>query len=462
MRSGGEREGDGGRGLTALAMATVAASMGISVATVAVPALSRSFGATMAGASWVMLAYLLAVTVVIVPGGRLGDLIGHRRTLLAGLAVFALASVLCAVAPTLQALVVMRAVQGAGGALLMAAPLAIARATVPAARLGAAFGALGAMSAVGTALGPSVGGALIGWLGWPAPFAALALVALGTMAAALRTLPRDPTPVALTAQRLDAPGALALSAALLAFALAFAGGASALSVHPGWLLGAAALGFAVFLAIERRAAAPMAPLHVFRDRALAAGLAMNLLVCAGLMATLVVGPIYLAFGLGLDEARVGLTMAAGPAIAAMAGAPAGRLADRLGTARAVRLGLVVVTAGFIGLATLPGLLGVAGYLAAMAVLTPAFQLFLAANTAATMTAANEDRRGLVGGLLGLSRNLGFVAGASLMGALFAVASGGGGVAALPPPDIARAFAITFLAPACVTLLAMLLGRRRGA
>ena len=153
----GKAEGKGpagSRGLAVLAVAILLASLGVSIATVALPTLAQAFTTPMASVQWVVLAYLLSVTVAIVAGGRMGDLFGHRRVLLVGLAVFAAASAGAAVAPTLGVLIAARAAQGIGGAILMALPMSIARETVPTERTGAAMGLLGSMSAIGTALGP--------------------------------------------------------------------------------------------------------------------------------------------------------------------------------------------------------------------------------------------------------------------------------------------------------------------
>src|SRR5690349_6052104 len=116
--------------LTALAGAMLLSSLGISIATIALPALARDFSAPISGVRWVILAYLVAATVAIVLAGRFGDLLGHRRVLLAGLSLFAAASVLCAAAPTLDVLIAGRIAQGIGGAILMALPVSLIRETV--------------------------------------------------------------------------------------------------------------------------------------------------------------------------------------------------------------------------------------------------------------------------------------------------------------------------------------------
>src|SRR5262249_2160142 len=149
------------------------------------------FAAPFPAVQWVVLAYLLATTTLIVSVGRLGDLVGRRRLLLTGILLFTTASVLCGLAPTLWLLIAARAAQGLGGAIRLALSLALVGATVPKERTGSAMGLLGTMSAIGTALGPSLGGVLISGFGWRAIF--LLQVPLGVAAFLLsqRFLPVD-------------------------------------------------------------------------------------------------------------------------------------------------------------------------------------------------------------------------------------------------------------------------------
>ena len=151
-------------------------SLGTSIANVALPTLAISFGATMAQVQWVVISYLLVVTSCIVGMGRLGDIIGRSRLLLTGMALFAAASAVSVLSPSLWILVTSRAVQGLGAAVMMALTIAMVGDMVPKERIGSAMGLLGTVSAVGTALGPSLGGVLIAAFGWPAVFAVLAVL----------------------------------------------------------------------------------------------------------------------------------------------------------------------------------------------------------------------------------------------------------------------------------------------
>lgn len=442
--------------VAAPAMAMLLASLGVSIATVALPTLARDFASPVTTVQWVVLAYLLSVTVTIVICGRLGDLIGHRLVLLAGLAIFAASSLLCGLAPEIDVLIAARVVQGVGGAILMALPVSIIRETVAKERTGSAMGLLGSMSAIGTALGPSLGGVVIAWSGWRTTFLILALMALVVLVFATRALPANRAGRRLVRGSLDLPGALVLAVTLTAYSVSVSGGRDGFSVTSALLLAGAALGAVCFVVIERHKETPLIDLAVLGRRTLSASLLMNLLVTNVMMATLVVGPFYLTFGLTLDEAHVGLVMAVGPVMAALSGVPAGRITDRFGARRMVIVGLGQMIVGLLCLSVLPSILGAAGYILSLMLLTPGFQLFLAANNTTVMVTVEDDQRGMISGLLGLSRNLGFVTGASVMGAVFALTAGTPDIVQAAPEAVAIAFATTFQMAAALMAFAILL------
>ncbi|CRM94228.1 Spectinomycin tetracycline efflux pump [Pseudomonas sp. 22 E 5] len=347
-------------GLVSLSLSMLLASLGTSIANVGLPSLALAFDASFHAVQWVVLAYLLAITAVIVNAGRLGDRLGRRRLLLGGLLLFTFACGVCAVAPSLNALIAARVLQGLGAASMMAMALGMVGDTVTKERTGRAMGLLGTVSAVGTAMGPSVGGMLLSLWSWRALF--LAGMPLGLLAVALawRCLPPD---------RHGTQSAARLSL---------------------W-----------------------APLN---DAALRTGLAMSTLIAAVIMATFVVGPFYLSRGLGLGPEWMGLALAVGPCVAALTGVPAGRLTDRLGSQRMTRAGLGILLCGALLLSLTSGLIA---YLAALMILTTGYSLFQAANNTGVMSDVEAARRGTISGLLNLSRNLGLIVGTSALGAVFA-------------------------------------------
>ncbi|MES2441797.1 MAG: MFS transporter [Pseudomonadota bacterium] len=400
-----------GAALAGLSLAMLMPSLAASSANAALPALAQAFAASFQAAQWIVLAYLLAITIVIVVAGQLGDRIGRRRLLLAGIALFTGSSLLCGLAPTLALLVAARGVQGLGAAVMMALTITFVGDLVPRARMGRAMGLLGTMSAVGTTLGPSLGGVLVASSGWQAIF--LLNVPLGVLAFAIvrRALPADRRP---ERRGLDGTGIML------------------------WV-------------------------SLFQNPGLRTGLATNALVSTVVMATLVVGPFYLSGALGLGAAAVGLVLSAGPLVAALAGVPAGRLVDRFGTGTTGIGGLVAMTTGSLALSLIPHGAGIAGYVVPITVLTAGYAMFQAANNTAVMADAPSGQRGVVSGMLTLSRNLGLMTGASAMGAVFAFGVGADVVTALPEA-IAAGMRATFAVAAVLVVLALALaiaGQKKG-
>lgn len=543
-----------------LAVCVLTAALGTSAANVALPEVADAFGSTFGQARWVVLAYLLAMTAVSVAVGHLGDVFGRRWVLAVGVPVFAAGAVAGALAPSLWVLVVARGAQGVGAAVMLALPPAMARDVVPAGRTGAVMGLFGTASAAGTALGPSLGGVLIGLWDWPAVFWAMAapapLIALAlggvprpgtphrnertgrsdngteptrdrgdhdepaapgdgphpdthhpdepthhrdseptatgnephagtsrrnghthphdtgsdTKPAASgdgpqpgahhrgeRTDHRDSEPTAAGGGRraeasrqsgggrgrFDVVGAGVLTGAVVLYTVGVAD-PGALGALPALaLLGGAAAGLAGFVLVERRSAHPLFPVGGPGSGVLLPGAALNLVVGAVMMGTLVVGPFYLAGALGLGPAAVGAVMAAGPVVSLCTGVLAGRTVDRLGAARMTAAGLAVMAAAALALALLPGRWGLAGYLVGAIALAPGYQLFMAANNTRVMTAVAAGRRGAASGVLSLSRNLGLLTGTSALGALFATAAGTADLAAASPGALTGAVAVTF-------------------
>jgi EmrB/QacA subfamily drug resistance transporter len=419
-------------------------SLDASIANIGLPALSHAFAAPFQTVQWVVLAYLLAITCLIVSAGRLGDLIGRRHLLLIGIVLFTVASLACGLAPTLSVLIIARAAQGVGAAIMMALTIALVSGTVPKERTGRAMGLLGTMSAIGTALGPTLGGLLIAAFDWRLIFLVNVPVGLINFALAYASLPADePAATEKKGPRFDPIGTVLLAASLGAYALAMTWGEGHFGALNIGLLVAALIGGAVFIQSQRLVAAPSLRLELFQRPGLALGLALSIAVAATVMGVFVVGPFYLGHGLGLSAGAVGLALSAGPLMSALAGVPAGRLVDRFGTRRIARLGLAGMVLGLIGLCTLPMLFGVAGYVAPLMLLTSHYALFQAANNTGIMQGIGADERGVVSGMLSLSRNLGLITGAALLGAVFAYGAGGAVTDAVDPAALTHGLRLTY-------------------
>ncbi len=440
--------------LVTLSLAMLLSSLGTSIANVALPALAKAFAAPFQQVQWVVLIYLLTTTTVIVSAGRLGDLVGHTRLLLAGISLFTVASLVCGLVPSLPLLIAARMAQGLGAAIMMALAIALAGETVPREKTGSAMGLLGTMSAVGTALGPSLGGVLTARFGWSSVFFATVAPGILTIILAHRHLPAGPRATAKTRGRFDHAGTLLLGVTLSCYALAVTTGRGTFGAINAAFGVVAVLGLGLFILAESRADSPLIRLDLIRDPVLRGGLAMSALVTTVVMATLVVGPFYLSGALALDAAHVGLAMSCGPIVAALTGAPAGRLVDRIGPYRVTIYGLVAMAVSSLVLPAMPMSLGVAGYVLPLVALTAGYALFQAANNTSVMVHVRSEQRGVISGLLNLSRNIGLITGASAMGAVFATATRATDMASASPVAIAQGMRMTFGAAAGLILLAL--------
>ncbi|NTF91633.1 MFS transporter [Agrobacterium rhizogenes] len=381
-----------------LSLAMGLASLGTSIANIALPELGKAFSAPVPEVQAVIVAYLGTLTLAVVIAGRLADRYGLRAMLVIGIALFIIATFLCAVAQSLWILVVARGIQGIGAAFLMTLSMALMRHISDKLSVGRAMGLLGTVSAIGTALGPALGGLLIPFTGWRGVFWVQLPLSILALILAVTNLPRD-------AGRNDAK---------------------------------------------------TPSLWSVMSRSLLVNLSVNVVVAGTMMTTLVVGPFYLSIALELPVSQVGLVMAIGPVISIFSGVPAGRLVDAVGSNRMLSIGLALLAIGTLMLAYIPNMIGVAGYVLSIIMLTPGYQLFQAANNTAALADVATDRRGTVSGLLGLSRNIGLIAGASVLGMVFAFGVGSTDVTQASAFAIASGMRLTFLIAFTATMIALVM------
>ncbi|WP_145495877.1 MFS transporter [Yersinia bercovieri] len=411
--------------IISLSLPMLLSSLATSIANVGLPTLTRAFNASFQEAQWVVLAYLLAITTSAITIGRMGDIIDKRLLLKAGIGLFTLASLGCALAPTIPLLIAARILQGLGAAAMMTLTLALVGETISKGKTGRAMGMLGTLSAIGTALGPSLGGVLIAGFGWPAMF--LITIPFGLLAWLLVSrylpLPVAPLPQAPKPQSgFDPLGMLLLGLTLALYALSMTLGHGTFTVLNFALFVGAVVGVGLFGWAENRAAYPLIQIAMLRHPVLRGGLITSALVTTIMMATLVVGPFYLSQALNLPAEWVGLAMSGGPVVAALCGVPAGYLVDHFGAKAMVMVGLSALTLGAIALTIISPAAGVWGYVAPVCLMTAGYAIFQAANNTVMISTVGADQRGVISGMLNLARNLGLMTGASVMGAIFAFAS----------------------------------------
>jgi EmrB/QacA subfamily drug resistance transporter len=382
-----------------------------SIVTLALPTLQQQFHASLASVEWVALSYLLVLIASVTAVGRLADMIGRKLLYTYGFAIFTLASVGCGLSPTLGVLIGFRVVQALGAAMLQANSVALIATAIPKASLGRAIGIQGAAQAIGLAMGPTVGGLLIGVAGWRSIFFLNGPVGAVGLALAWLLLPRsrDLAPRV----RFDWLGLGFFGPAVVAFLLALNVAGNSGFAAPLLLLVAAAILLVLFIRRERHTGAPLIDLRLFRNLDFTAGVASGLLSYLVLFAVLFVVPFFLEHARLLSTTRAGLELGVMPIAFAVVAPFAGRARDRIGARIPTVTGMLLVAGVLVGLALADrSSVAVVVLLGGIGV---GLGLFTPANNAAIMAAAPREHSGMAGGILNLTRGLGTAIGVAVTG-----------------------------------------------
>lgn len=430
--------------LTCLALSMLISTLGVSIAQVALPTFVDVFEASMTQAQWVTISYLIAVTATVLGAGSLGDMVGRCKLLRVGTIIFMVTSFFCAASFSLPALIVSRIFQGIGGVIIMSQVLALASTELPERKTGAAMGLLCITAAVGTALGPVIGGVMIDAMGWRSIFFIMLPLGVLSYLLSLQFLREGSSKNETYQRKFDGLGVLSIAIFCTFYAL-LATLDRALFHATGWFfLGGTIVSAYAFFQSQKKAKNPVVGLALLKNKKLNGALFASFTVDSVAMTTLVVGPFYLSYALELSPVYVGGVMAVGPFLAALSGYPAGMLVDVWGAQKAVFIGMFQVLLGVLSFIFLPLLMGVSGYMMSLAILAPGRQLFLAANNTLVMLSFAQEKRGLISGALNLSRNLGLLTGASLMSTIFAWSLQGTSVDLADKDRLDMAFAQSFL------------------
>ena len=401
-----------------------------SVVTLALPRLGRDLHATVGAVEWVALAYLLVLVATVATVGRIADAVGRKLLYVYGFGVFTAGSVLCGLAPTLLVLIAARVVQALGAAMLQANSVALITEAMPRPLLGQAIGLQGTAQAVGLALGPAAGGALLALGGWRLIF--LVNLPAGVIGLALGwfLLPRSRSLRAVGDR--DRLGAvlLALAAAGPLLYLSLAGREGYASVVLLIALAAGVVAAAAFVRRELRLDAPLIDLRMLRRPALSVGLSSGLVSYMVLFGTLFVVPYYLS-STHVGFALIGLQLSVLPVAIGVAAPLAGRLLNRVGARPLTGGGLLLTAAGLLEIALRHGSTGL---LLGLALAGLGLGAFTPANNATIMAASPAGHTGVVSGVLNMTRGIGTALGVALASALYTGAVGnrdsGGGSGAV--------------------------------
>lgn len=414
------------RAVLAILLGVSMASLDTAIANTALPTMARDLGTTEALSVWIVSAYQLAMIAALLPAGSLGEIIGHRRVMMAGLVLFTVSSFACGLAPSLEWLVAARVAQGLGAAWVMSVNGAMIRFIYPAGQLGRGVGLNSLVVAVSFAAGPTMASAILAVASWHWLF--LVNVPLGALAVymGLKSLPVTPR----STRAFDGVAALLCAAFFACLVYALNEGAHARSWTELVITVAATL--ALLYALLRRQAdepAPLLALDLLRRPMFALSAATGVCTFATQALAFVSLP-FLLQQLGYTQVETGFLITPWPAAVALVASAAGRLSDRYPVGLLAGLGLVVLCAGMALLASMPDDPSAFDICWRMALCGAGFGFFQSPNVHAIMTSAPHERSGGASGMVGTVRLLGQSIGAAMVAACFNVSTEHGAMTAL--------------------------------
>jgi EmrB/QacA subfamily drug resistance transporter len=396
-----------------------------SVLSVALPAIRSSYGASAEQVQWVVNAYLLPLSALLLLGGALGDHYGRRRLLVIGTALFGAASLLCALAPSLDLLLAARAVQGIGAALLLPNSLALLNASYSGPERGRAVGIWAAAGAGAAAIAPLIGGWLVGSVGWPAIFYINLPLALGAILIGLRFVAesRDPS-----AGRTDYAGALLATGGLggLTYALTLWSAYGVLSATAIAAIAAGAVMIAAFLWVEhRRGPAAMMPLAMFTGRCFSGLNLFTFLLYGAFGAAMLLIPYVLIESAGYSPLQAGLALLPLAILIAVGSPPMGGLAARIGPRWPLTIGPLVVAAGMLLARRIDGEMSYwTGPFPGIVLMAAGMAIAVAPLTASVLGSVAEQHVAMASGFNSAVARTGGLIATALLGAVLAMTGAG--------------------------------------
>ncbi|MEA5410765.1 MFS transporter [Synechococcus sp. BA-120 BA3] len=395
------------------------------IVTLALPAMARQFGVGLPVLKWVIVAYLLTVTVTLLPAGRLADIWGRRRIVVIGMGVLVVTSVLCALAPTVETLIAFRVLQGVGGGLVLANVMAEITAVFPKQERRKAMAVNASILALAQVTGLVLGGLLIGQFGWRSLFLVILAVSLAGLILSLRILKARPRSQDRSA--MDWTGAVlavvATSAPFLVIEQLSQEGLSPASL--ALLLGGAAA-LALFVAVEQRLAKPLLTLSLFRSRAFSFGSVAAAFYFVAAVACYFLLPLYAQLVLGRSPVMAGVLIVPLSLVLTATSLTVSSLGDRAGARTLSTAGMICVSAGLVGLSWLGPDAADASIIGPLVLLGMGGGLFHPPNNSATLNTVPAQHLSVANGFLSTARNFGQAIGTALAAALLAHGLGAAG------------------------------------
>jgi DHA2 family multidrug resistance protein-like MFS transporter len=427
------------RAMATLAIAVSMAVLDSAIANIALPTIARDMAATPAATIWVVNAYQFAVTVSLLPFAFLGDIVGYKRVYMAGLVVFTVASLGCALAPTLPLLVLARVVQGFGGAGIMSVNTALIRFIFPRAELGRGLGFNAFVVASFSALGPSIAAGILSVASWHWLFAINVPLGVVALWLAERVLPMTPR----AGYRFDFLSAVLNAVTFgLIITLVDGLGRSPGPIELGELVLALLIG-TVFIIRQLHLTVPLLPVDLFRRPIFALSVATSVCSYIGQTSAYVALPFYFQYVGGLSQIDSGLMMTPWPAMVVIVAPIAGRLSDRYPAGILGSLGLFAMTAGLLSLLFMPAAPSYPDVAWRMLLSGLGFGFFQSPNNRLLVGSAPPERSGAGSGMLATARLTGQTIGSALVALSFSLTGARAGAEVTHGTTLALSIGATF-------------------
>lgn len=398
------------------------ATLDSSIVNIALPGMSGELGVSIESIQWVVTSYLLTISIMLLIWGRLADIYGKKIIFASGFLVFALGSALCSFSHSLTFIVLSRIVQALGASAMMALSQGIVTGTFPPTERGRALGVLGTMVALGSLVGPSLGGILVSAFGWPSIFLINIPIGAAGFVLALTMIPeRFEKPENRT---FDMKGTLLFTVSMLVLFLGLLfvqeGKVPVLGLVP--IVFVALGGLFLFIRVEMRSEAPLLSVSLFKNHEFSTGLAAAYLTFIAMNTTTLFIPFYLQDLLKFSALKAGLVISAYPITMALVSPFSGWLSDKLSYRPLTVGGMALTTVTMILLATVNEHTGIPELVVLMMLLGLGFGVFQSPNTSSVMGSVPRHQLGVAGGVNALFRNVGLVSGATFSVLIFSFVS----------------------------------------
>jgi len=403
-------------------MMTFMACLDSSIVNVALPVMAKKLQVGMGAIEWVVTSYLIAICALILIFGRIGDVIGKVKVFKFGVVVFTLGSLVCGMAGSLPLLVFARGLQAIGAAGTMATSQGIITQSFPSTERGRALGLSGTFVALGTMIGPPLGGFIISVFNWNIIFLINVPIGIFTILMAMKILPKGKNlkkVESLEKNNIDWQGGLLLIVSVVLLFGSLMQGQNT-GYNSVWIIGGfviALLAFVAFIITENKAVSPLLQLSIFENKLFSLSLFCGFISFIAISSSNIIQPFYLQDVMKLTPATTGLFMMIYPLVLSIVAPISGHLSDKIGSEILTFIGLVFTSGGLVLMATLTEhstMLSMTGFIILMSMGNGLFQ---SPNTSLIMSTVERTKLGIAGSINGLIRNLGMVFGISMSTAL---------------------------------------------